>query len=65
MIIIWIKDLNYVTGHVFIFNSSLIISLIKFVKTEGFLCLSIPYTESVYNMIVVTNYRCIVRNCNN
>ena len=62
MVVVRIKHFYDISCHIGGFHRLLIISLIKLIEAKGFLCLGIPYAKSVYDMIVVPDYRSIIGN---
>ena len=62
MIVVRIKHFHNISCHIGGFYRFLIVSLIKLIETECFLCLGIPYAKSIHDMIVVAHNGSVIRN---
>ena len=63
MIIIRIKYFYDISCKVFLFNSLLVITLVKGIKLKALYCFRIPDTKGIYDAVTITYDRKIVRNC--
>ena len=65
VVIIWIQHFHNVLSQVFLFYGFVIFSLVKKIKTEVCNRLRIPDTKGIYDFIIISHNRHIIRNCQN
>ena len=63
MIVIRIKYIHKVTSKVFLLDSLIVIALVKGIQLKTLYRLCIPDHERIYNVVIVTDDRHIIRNC--
>ena len=63
MVIVWIEHLNKVSCKIFLLHCLVVVTLVKGLEREAVFGLCIPYHERIDHIVVITDYRHIIRHC--